>query len=99
MTDRINNEWTATIERLEKENAELRRERDEARDRITGIVMSRLADAGKITRLEAELAECRGRLEAIRACYEKWHHLGADTNADILWQAIKKVGEDQNVPD
>jgi hypothetical protein len=33
------------------------------------------------------------RLKQIEDCYAKWHHLGKDTNADILWQAIKQAQE------
>jgi len=38
-----------------------------------------------------ELEAVRKKLSPIEECYENWHHLGKDTNADILWQVIKKA--------
>jgi uncharacterized protein (DUF2249 family) len=33
------------------------------------------------------------RLKQIEECYADWHHLGKDTNADILWKAIESAQE------
>lgn len=52
-----------------------------------------LARSCEICELEGELATLREKAKGIEDFYNRWRHLGVDTNADILWQAIKNFVE------
>jgi hypothetical protein len=49
----------------------------------------------RIKSMEAELTDLRKKAKGIENFYNRWRHLGVDTNADILWQAIKNFVEEK----
>jgi len=99
----MNNGWTSEIARLQSELEQARRERDEWKREYSLINAGQLMAEEQVKKVEAELADLRGRMEPIKEAYERYKDsFFENVSFDLvqeLWQAIKAAGkEDTNEP-